>query len=95
MLSCYLAADVDQYSNIKVLLHIGCTLPVGSAEAERSFSCFRRLKTYVRSSMGEERMSSLALMNIFHNVEVDIDAVCKEFLGKHNRRLFQQSIIFE
>ena len=44
----YLAAD------IKALLRICCTLPVGSADAERSFSCLRRLKTYLRNRMGED-----------------------------------------
>jgi len=37
-LGCYLAADGDRFPNIKALLKIGCTLPVGSADAERSFS---------------------------------------------------------
>ena len=50
----YLAADEDRFPNIKALLRICCTLPVGSADAERSFSCLRRLKTYLRNRMGED-----------------------------------------
>ena len=47
LFECYLAADEDRFPNIKALLRIGCTLPVaiGSADAERCFSCLRRLKT--------------------------------------------------
>ena len=37
--------DEDIYPNIHVLLKIGCTLPISLCEAERSFSCYRRVKT--------------------------------------------------
>ena len=36
------------------------TLPVTTATAERSFSTLKRLKTYLRSSMRDERLTSLA-----------------------------------
>ena len=38
--------------------HLG-TLPVSTATSERSFSTMRRLKTYLRSSIGNERMTAL------------------------------------
>ena len=38
-----------------------CTLPITSAECERSFSTLRRLKTYLRSTMSSERGSGLVL----------------------------------
>ena len=31
---------------------------------ERSFSALRRLKTYLRSTMGQQRVSNIALINI-------------------------------
>ena len=42
--------DADAFPNIYRLLLIACTLPITSAEAERSFSLMRRLKTYARST---------------------------------------------
>ena len=91
----YLVADEDRFPNIKALLRIGCTLPVGSADAERSFSCLRRLKTYLRNRMGEDRLSSLALMNIHHEFEVNTDKVIEEFKKKSNRRLFSRSLLLD
>ena len=35
-----------------------------SCSAERSFSGLRRLKTYLRSTMGQQRVSNIALINI-------------------------------
>ena len=39
-------------------------LPVGSAAADKSFSAMRRTRNWLRSTMGEERFSSLTLLNI-------------------------------
>ena len=52
--------DKDSFPNIHILLVIACTLPITSAEAERSFSLMRRLKTALRSTMAEEHLSDLA-----------------------------------
>jgi translation elongation factor EF-G len=38
----------------------------------RSFSVLRRLKTYVRSTMKNDRLSSLGLMHINQDFEVDL-----------------------
>ena len=39
-------------------------IPVTSCSAERSFSGLRRMKTYLRSTTGQTRLNSLALLNI-------------------------------
>ena len=54
LLGCLQHADEDQFPNVKQLLCIGCTVPVGSADAERSFSAFRRFKTCLRSRMSQD-----------------------------------------
>ena len=40
------------------------TIPVSSATAERSFSCLKCLKTYLRNSMGRLRLSDLAVLAV-------------------------------
>ena len=40
------------------------TIPATSCSAERSFSALRRIKTFLRSTMGHERLSSFAVINI-------------------------------
>ena len=44
--------------------HLRHFLPITTATTERSFSALRRLKTYLRSTMKEDRLSGLALMDI-------------------------------
>ncbi|CAF5216712.1 unnamed protein product, partial [Rotaria magnacalcarata] len=82
----YAACPEAFYPNIKVLLKIFATLPVTTATTERSFSVLKLLKTYLRSTMSETRLNGLAMMYIYRNMAVDIDAVIDEF-AKSNRRL--------
>ena len=37
-------ADEDIFPNIRQLILIGCTTPIGTCQAERSFSVLRRIK---------------------------------------------------
>ncbi|KAF0710852.1 52 kDa repressor of the inhibitor of the protein kinase-like [Aphis craccivora] len=64
---------------MKTLLQLFATIPVTTASAERSFSSLRRLKNYLRSTMGQERLNSLAVLNIHKNIPINIDEVINIF----------------
>jgi hypothetical protein len=49
------------------------TLPVTSATAERSFSKLKLIKSYLRSTMTNERLSGLALISIERGLAENID----------------------
>ena len=49
------------YPNIHAILLLLLSLPVSSCSCERSFSALRRLKTWCRSSITDERLDQLAL----------------------------------
>ena len=63
-LDAYTACNASLYPNLSILLQVLVTLPVTTATAERSFSTLKRLKTYLRSPMGDERLTSLALIHV-------------------------------
>ena len=65
--------EKDTFPNLQVLLQLACTIPVTSCECERSASALRRLHTYMRASMGQSRLSSLALTHIHYDIAVDLD----------------------
>jgi hypothetical protein len=52
------------FCNVIIALRIFCTIPVPVASAERSFSKLKLVKNYLRSTMGQERTSDLALISI-------------------------------
>ena len=41
------------------------TMPAFKCTAERSFSGFRRLKTYLRTNMKQQLLNSAAIMNVY------------------------------
>jgi len=55
---------IEVYPQYYKMVQLALTLPVGSATAEKSFSAMRRIRNWFRSTMGQERFSSLALLNI-------------------------------
>jgi hAT family dimerisation domain. len=81
------AVKFDGFENIKVALRILATLPITSCECERSFSGMRRLKTYSRTTMVNERLNGLALMNFHMDKVPDTENVINNFAGMKNRRL--------
>lgn len=64
---------LDLYSNLSIALRLLLTLPVSVASGERSFSALKLIKNYMRSTMGQERLTGLALMSIERDVRQSLD----------------------
>ena len=47
------------FSEVDTLLRLYFTIPITTCTAERSFSCLRRIKTYLQSTMTEERLNNV------------------------------------
>ena len=77
------------FPNLLRMSQIALVLPVTSCEAERSFSCLRRLYTWLRHNMKEARISNLARMNVHRTRLLSIDSarIVNEFLKMHPRTL--------
>ena len=56
---------------ISVLLKVSVTIPVSAAGVERSFSRLMLTKTYLCSTMGQERLSSLSLLSTHLKWHID------------------------
>ena len=81
------ACDADLFPIIHTFLTVLASLPVSVATAERSFSTLRRLKTWLRSRIGEDRLTGLALMNAHRDITVDSDRTIERFAKKGRRNL--------
>jgi hypothetical protein len=77
---------VENKVSLWLFVKIQCHKNYVSATAERSFSVLRRLKTYLRSTMNNNRLSSLALMHIHCDFSVDLDKVMEKFVSAKTRR---------
>ena len=88
------ACDPDDFPNLYILLKIAATLPVTTCECERSISTMRRLK-YMKCTMGESRLSSLALMHIKYDMPVNLEEIVNLFEGLHPKMMQFGSLLYE
>ena len=54
------------YPSVCNVIRIILTLPATTVEAERSFSCMRRVKTWLPSHMTSDRLSDLSVLHCHH-----------------------------
>ena len=72
------------YPSIDTMLCVLLNMPVASDTAERSFrrlDVLRRLKTCVSSTKKNDRLSSLGLMHIHRDFEVDLNKAMEVFVS--------------
>ena len=71
----------DAFYELSRLLQIACTMPVTSVASERSFSCLKLIKTHLRTTMLDERLSSLAVLSMHSErvSELDFEKVIDRF----------------
>lgn len=81
------------YPNITECIKIFSTLPVTTCECERNVSALRRLKTYLRSTMSQTRLTGLALLHIHYNMDIDFDEIIRRFARLHPRRMELANIL--
>ena len=43
----------------------------------------------------DERLSGLFLMQLHHDLDIDVDEICTIFVTKYKRRMFQECILYE
>ncbi|KAG7609755.1 hypothetical protein ISN44_As05g018300 [Arabidopsis suecica] len=77
------------YPNSWIAYRVLLTIPVLVASAERSFSKLKLIKSYLRSSMSQERLSDLAILSIERALvrEVDFERLANDFVGKKGKRI--------
>ena len=61
------------FPDLRNLLQFALTVPVANVAAERSFSSMRKIRTYVRSSMKEQRLSAIAVLSIECDLAKNVD----------------------
>lgn len=77
------------FGDVCIALRIFLTLPVTVAGGERSFSKLKLIKSYLRSTMSQESLNSLAMLSIESKLALSLDfkELVKDFATKKVRRL--------
>ena len=76
------------FPNFWTGLRIAATLPVTVAQAERSFSKLKLIKTYLRSTMTQDRFTGLAVISINHAIgeQISHEDIVEEFASRKARK---------
>ncbi|KAK7925889.1 hypothetical protein WMY93_008199 [Mugilogobius chulae] len=83
----------DMLPEMTKLIKLALTSPVTSCTSERSFSSLRRLKSYLRSTMGQARLNHATLLNCHKTIsrQQNLDDIANEFIRRLNNTLHAQA----
>ena len=75
----------ESFYELNRLIGIAVTLPVTSVEAERSFSSLKLIKTHLRTTMLDDRLSDIAMLSVHSQRAnaLDLDLVVDNFSNKY------------
>ena len=78
----------DAFPELVRLLQISLTVAVSTAECERSFSCLKRIKNYLRTCMSEQRLVDLAIISIEKELaqSLSLDEIVDKFAAEDKNR---------
>ena len=80
------------FSQVCTIARLLLVLPSTNAVSERSFSSMRRLKSYLRSTMGQARLNHLMLLSLYKDLldGLDLKVIATEFVreSEHRQRVF-------
>lgn len=64
-------------------------MPATNATSERSFSALRRVKSYLRSTMSQQRLNNLLILHVHKDITdtIDLQKIATEFIGDSEHRL--------
>ena len=82
---------MDLISQVNKLVMLLLVMPATNAQSERSFSAVQRIKTYLCSTMTQQRLNHMMMLHVHksHTDDLDLVAVAKEFIdGSDHRKHF-------
>ena len=66
------------------------TVPISTCTAERSFLVLRRLKTYLHTTLSQEKLNHCAIMHMHRDIvteTVDIESIANDFISRSSVQL--------
>jgi hypothetical protein len=75
-------------SETRKLIKLYLTIPVTTATAERTFSALKRVHTYLRATMTQERLNGCMIMHVFPSrvAALDLNEIANDFVRGNPRR---------
>ena len=79
---------LESFPNACIVFKILLTIPVTVASAERSFSKLKLIKSYLRSTMSQERLNGLTILSIEKKIaELECKNLINNFASQKTRKI--------
>ena len=74
-------AERSLFSEVVKVIRTVLVVPATNSISERSFSAMRRIKNYLRSTMKQERLNAVMMMNVHHDLTdtLDLQSIANDF----------------
>ena len=81
-------ANQTLLAEVCTLMRLLLVMPATNATSERSFSTLRRIKSYLRSTMSQERVNHLMILHVYMEItdQLDVIKVANSFISGHEPR---------
>jgi hypothetical protein len=75
-------------SEVVKVLKLVLVMPATNSTSERSFSTLQRIKTYIRSTMRQDRLNDLMILHVHKEKtdEINLQSVVRDFCFRENRQ---------
>ena len=91
-----LVKQTSMFPAVRKAILIALTLPATSCTAERSFSTLRRVKTWLRSTMSDKRLSSLCMLSVHRDkVSSQKTEIMNKVIDKFRRNPRRLQFLFQ
>ena len=79
----------DCFPNASIAYRVLLTIPVTVASVERSFSKLKLLKSYLRSTMTQQRLNDLATIALESGLleKIDYEHIIEDFISRNTKRM--------
>uniref|UniRef100_A0A8I7B0C9 HAT C-terminal dimerisation domain-containing protein n=1 Tax=Hordeum vulgare subsp. vulgare TaxID=112509 RepID=A0A8I7B0C9_HORVV len=79
----------DCFPNASIAYRVLLTIPVTVASAEKSFCKLKLLKSYMRTTMTQQRLNDLATIALESEVleKIDYEDIIEDFISKNTARM--------
>ena len=86
--------QMDGHPNLYIAFRILITVPVSVAAGERSFSKLKLIKTYLRSTMNQERLTGLLSIEqgVASSLSYDNNFIITEFAIRKKEKIILRSV---
>jgi hypothetical protein len=79
----------DSFPNASIAYRVLLTIPMTFASAEQSFSKLKLLKSYLRSTMTQQRLTDLATIALENGLldKIEYEHIIEEFISMNTKRM--------